>query len=52
MYKCIDRVVGEIIESENEEVFFDVCNERKFDYGDNADFYQLEDGSWEIKYIK
>lgn len=51
LYKCIDRVVGETIESNDRDVFFDVCRERKFDYGSRADFYRLDDGSWEITYI-
>lgn len=51
MYRCVDRVVGEIIESHDKEVFFDVCEERKFDYGSRADFYRLEDGTYELTYI-
>lgn len=51
MFKCVDKVVGEIIESENKEVLIDVCKERQCDYGSRADFYQLEDGTYEITYI-
>ena len=51
MYRCVDKVVGEIIESQDKEVFFDVCNERKCDYGSRADFYQLEDNLYELTYI-
>lgn len=51
MYKCIDRVVGEIIESQDKKVLLDVCNERKCDYGSRADFYKLDDKTYELTYI-
>ena len=51
MFKCIDRVVGEIIESKDRDVLLDVCGERKCDYGNRADFYQLDENTYELTYI-
>lgn len=51
MYKCIDRVVGEVLESKDKQVLLDVCKERKCDYGSRADFYKLDEKTYELTYL-
>ena len=51
MYKCIDKVVGEIIETKNKNLLLNICKERKYDYGSRADLYKLDDNTYEITYM-
>lgn len=51
-FECVDKVVGEIINSNDKFTFEKNMYERLRDYGSHGDLAKIDEGLYEITYIR